>query len=123
MKRILSAILILFSVFFAFSQTISDTQILKTDHWLYDSLDKLCKEQKIAVFNENSMLSAGEIKFYFSKINYETLSEAGRKNYDKINAFLYQKTNFIQKIFEILYFTCTYQRIFVPLRSKMKMKR
>lgn len=79
-----------------FSQTINDTQIIKTDHWVYDAINKLCKEQKIAVFNENSMLSVGELKFYFNEIEYEKLSESGKLNYEYVKEFLYTNQNIIK---------------------------
>lgn len=94
-RKFIFIFLIFFSCFLAFSQVINDTQIIKTDHWAYESLNKLCKEQKISVFNENSMLSVGELKFYFNKIDYETLSDSGKKNYEKLNSFLYTDSNLL----------------------------
>ena len=49
----------------AWSQVLNDTQIIHADHWIYDSLYKLGKETKTLGFYENTMLSVGEIKFYF----------------------------------------------------------
>ena len=55
-------------------QILNNTQIIHSDHWIYDSLYKLGKETKTLGFYENTMISAGEIKFYFEKINRESLS-------------------------------------------------
>ena len=62
MKQIkLSFLFILFSVFLqpAWSQVLNDTQIIHSDHWIYDSLYKLGKETKTLGFYENTMLSVG----------------------------------------------------------------
>lgn len=94
-RKFLISIFFIFNCFLMFSQVINDTQILKTDHWIYESLNKLSKEEKITVFNENSMLSVGEIKFYLKKINYENLSETGKQLYNKVNDYLYTNSNLL----------------------------
>ena len=79
-------------------QILNNTQIIHSDHWIYDSLYKLGKETKTLGFYENTMLSAGEIKFYFEKINRESLSSSGKETYDQIKAFLYEDSNLIPSI-------------------------
>ena len=80
------------------SQILNDTQIIHSDHWIYDSLYKLGKETKTLGFYENTMLSAGEIKFYFEKIDRESLSPSGKAIYDQVEAFLYSDSNLIPAI-------------------------
>lgn len=99
MKKII--LLPFFLLFFCInlcSQTINDTQILPSNHWIYESLYTLGREQKITAFYENTMLSVGELKFYLSEIEYEKLSMSGKKLYDKVNDFLYADSNILTKI-------------------------
>lgn len=95
------ALLFLFiSLFFssAWGQILNNTQIIHSDHWIYDSLYKLGKESKTLGFYENTMLSAGEIKFYFEQIDRESLSDSGKAIYDQAHDFLYSDSNLIPKI-------------------------
>lgn len=98
MKRYLSICFILFSTMFLSAQVLNDSQILKNNHWVYESLNKISKEQQVSYFIENSMLSIGEIKFYFEQINFEQLSESGKKTYRELENFLYSRTNLITSL-------------------------
>ena len=102
MKRLFKLHLLLFVLFIfeqsVWSQVLNDTQIIHSDHWIYDSLYKLGKETKTLGFYENTMLSVGEIKFYFENIDKDELSEAGKSIYDRIEAFLYSDSNLIPDI-------------------------
>lgn len=99
MKRIFVTFLFLFFISInSFSQVINNTQILNSDHWIYDALYQLGKEQKITSFYENTMLTIGEIKFYFNEFEREKLSEAGKQLYDKVDNFLNTKSNLLSKL-------------------------
>ena len=102
MKRFLKIPLFvcLFALFTqsVWSQVLNDTQIIHSDHWIYDSIYKLGKETKTLGFYENTMLSVGELKFYFEKIDKESLSASGQTIYDKVEDFLYSDSNLIPKI-------------------------
>ena len=102
MKKIFKLHLLIILLFlFAqslWSQVLNDTQIIHSDQWIYDSLYKLGKETKTLGFYENTMLSVGEIKFYFENIDKDELSEAGKSIYDRIEAFLYSDSNLIPDI-------------------------
>ena len=99
MKRIILLFIVLFFLPLSFySQVINDTQVIKTGDPVYDSLNKLCKEQGILVFNENSMLTVMELKFYLDQIKYDSLSDAGKFEYENIENFLYTKSNIVQKL-------------------------
>lgn len=99
MKRlVLFLMLILVLPFSFYSQVINDTQIIKTGDSVYESINQLCKEQGILVFNENSMLTVMELKFYFEQIDYDSLSDTGKVQYEKVANFLYTKSNIIQKL-------------------------
>ena len=102
MKKSLKLLPLIFSaVFFlqsAWGQVLNNTQIIHSDHWIYDSLYKLGKESKILGFYENTMLSVGEIKFYFEQLDRESLSASGQAIYDQAYDFLYSDSNLIPKI-------------------------
>ncbi|MBR6341314.1 MAG: hypothetical protein IKR64_05395, partial [Treponema sp.] len=102
MKKSLKLLPLIFSaVFFlqsAWGQVLNNTQIIHSDHWIYDSLYKLGKESKILGFYENTMLSVGEIKFYFEQLDRESLSASGQAIYDQAHDFLYSDSNLIPKI-------------------------
>lgn len=82
----------------SYSQVINNSQIINPDHWIYDSLYKLGKEQKVLGFYDNTLLSVGEIKFYFKQIEYDTLSSSGKKVYERIYDFLNTDLNILPKI-------------------------
>lgn len=102
MKRFLvfTIFIVLFQYSF-FSQNINDTQVIKTGDPVYESFNKLCKEQGILVFNENSMLTVMELKFYLNQIDYDSLSETGKIQFEKVEDFLFTKSNIVQKVNEL----------------------
>lgn len=98
MKRLIFVTVFLLLSSFCFGQIINDTQLFNSDHWIYDSMYKLGKEQKVLGFYENSMLSAGELKFYLKQIDYESLSPSGKTTYDQVYNLLYSDSNLIPKL-------------------------
>lgn len=85
--------LLLFISFSLSAKTINDTQVIQTGHWIYDALYTLGMEQKLTGFYENSMLSVGELKFYFNEIDYDKLSESGKNLYSKAHDFLFENSS------------------------------
>lgn len=77
-----------------YSQTGNNTQIIKQGHWIYDDLYTLFSENKISSFIDNQPMSYGEIKFYFSELDYEKLSASGKELYDALETFLHKNDNF-----------------------------
>lgn len=95
----------LFSLFFFFlilfslelnaqSRAKNDTQIIISGSWIYDALQNLQSQTKRIFFTQNQPMSVGEIKFYFNKIDFESLSDAGKKLYEKTEAALYSSQDF-----------------------------
>lgn len=91
-----------FHFFFAFfitlfsnfsAQVVNDSQLLKSDNWIYDALETLSLETQNPIFLDTTPISVGELKFYLSqiesKIDFETLSKANEKLYLQIKEYLY----------------------------------
>jgi len=97
-RSLISIFLIFFLSSQIFSQVINDSQIIKTDHWIYRKLGLLAKEEKNMIFDENSMLSVAELKFYFNQIEYDNLSDSGKTVYVAVKDFLYTNSNIITPI-------------------------
>ena len=108
MKKIkLSVILILLALnSFLYSQnwqglkepadkSFNSSQLLPAGHWIYDSLKTLFMEERLVCFNENSMMTISEIKFYFEQLDPDTLSPSGRKLYDEAEEFLYENDSLL----------------------------
>ena len=60
-------------------------------HWVYDALHHLELETKTLTFSDIAPLSIQEFKSYFSMIDYEKLSEPGKKEYERIESFLSER--------------------------------
>lgn len=97
MKKIIFLLFFVFSVF-CYSETLSDTQCIKEGHWIYDALYTLGNECKLASLYDNAPLSVGEIKFHFSEIDYDKLSDSGKYVYSQVKDFLYTNENLLQKL-------------------------
>lgn len=98
MKRFLFLCIFIFVNAFIYSQVLNDAQIIKTGHWVYEKLDKITREQKKLVFNENSMLSVSELKFYLNQIDYEQLSDTGKEAFSQVENFLYNESNLLKTV-------------------------
>lgn len=79
-----------------FSQVVNDSQLIKGNHWIYDSLEILSQETKNAIFLDTRPISVGELKFYLSQIDFEKLSHSGKSLYKKAESFLFT-TKYIGK--------------------------
>ena len=74
-----------------FSQGYSSQQLVPAGHWIYDSLSALCLQTKFLSIADNAPLSVKELKFYFSLIDYDMLSDGGKILYDKSLEYLNQE--------------------------------
>lgn len=77
------------------SNTINSSQILPAEHWIYDALKTLGMEEKHVCFNENSMMTVSELKFYFEELDEEALSDSGKKLYEEVENFLYENGSLV----------------------------
>lgn len=53
-------------------------------HWIYDSITALSLESRILNFSTNAPLTIQELKLYLSEFDYDSLSESGKADYDRI---------------------------------------
>ena len=79
-----------------FAQITNDSQLIKSNHWVYDAIYTLSYESKEVLFLDNPPLSVGELKFHLRQLDYEKLSDSGKVLYDDVYNFLYT-TNYIRK--------------------------
>lgn len=64
-------------------------QLLAAGHWALDAMATLYGECAMATIFDNAPMSVGELRVYFSRIQYEKLSRAGRALYKKVQDFLF----------------------------------
>lgn len=86
-RKFLCILLFLF-LFFQLSGQVNDGYVFPSGHWIYDALNTLAKEQRITGFYENTMMTAAEVRFYFNELDYDCLSAAGQRLYDKVDDLL-----------------------------------
>ena len=82
-----------------YAQTVNSfnsSQVLAPDHWIYDSLKTLGMEQKKVFFNENSMMTVSELRFYFEQLDEDLLSPEGQELYEEARVFLYENDSLIE---------------------------
>ena len=79
----------------AYSNSFNSSQVIPAGHWIYDTLKILGMEEKQVCFNENSMMTVSEIRFYFEQIDGDALSPSGKKLYDEAEAFLYENHSLV----------------------------
>ena len=77
-------------------QIVHDSQLLKSDSWIYEALSTLSLESQDTLFLDTKPISVGELKFYFSQIDFEKLSDSGKSLYQQVEKFLFS-TNYFWK--------------------------
>jgi len=85
-------VLILFFIFLIQIQTIvanpySAQKLIPANHWIYDSLTTLELESAITTFSDEAPLSIEQIKSFLNEIDYDSLSNSGKSQYDKITSY------------------------------------
>ena len=84
-----------------FSQVLNDSQIIESGHWIYKDLNILSSETTISNFSSNTPITVGQLKMHFREYDRDSLSDAGKTVYDKVENFLFtQKNLFPGKIFQ-----------------------
>ena len=78
-------------------QIVNDSQLLKSDSWIYEALSTLSLESQDTLFLDTKPISVGELKFYFSQIDFEKLSDSGKSLYQQVEKFLFS-TKYFGKI-------------------------
>lgn len=85
-----------------YSASRSGQDLIPVNHWVYKSLHTIELESKTLTFSDRAPLSISEFSTYFSEIDYDKLSEPGKKEYERIQSFLDEKNfSFNAGIFSI----------------------
>ena len=71
-------------------------ELVKSGHWLYDSLTAITLETGIQNFTDSAPLTIAEIKSYLSEIDPESLSTAGKREWQRIQDY-FDEENFTLK--------------------------
>ena len=58
--------------------------------WVYDALQSIEMEMARVTFSDQAPVSINELKCYMKEIDYERLSEPGKKQYDRIQSYIDQ---------------------------------
>ncbi|MBQ3670841.1 MAG: hypothetical protein II921_05125 [Treponema sp.] len=85
------AAVLMFCTFFAFSEIYSSHELVPADSWIYDALCRLNLENASSTVVETAPLSVEELRFHFSLIDYDSLSDSGKNLYKKVDSFLNTK--------------------------------
>jgi hypothetical protein len=99
--------IIFFSVLFfvctaLFSAPRGAQELVLSDSWIYDALTQVSLDAGIYNFTDDAPLTIQEITVYMNAIPYETLSAAGKKQYDRIKRyFAEQNISFDSGVFSL----------------------
>lgn len=70
-----------------FARDYGAMRLVPANHHIYDDIYALCAEQGIVTFSGNAPLTNAELRLYFDQINPESLSDAGRELYKKVEDY------------------------------------
>ncbi len=62
-------------------------ELVNAGHWVYDSVEHLSMESGVVNFADSEPMTIEELKLYLSEIDFSSLSEAGKSEYEKIRAY------------------------------------
>ncbi|WP_294429950.1 hypothetical protein [uncultured Treponema sp.] len=80
---VLSVFAFQFSVFARGAQ-----ELVESGHWIYDSLTAISLEAGILNFSGTAPVTVKQIQLYLDEIDYDSLSESARADYDRIERYL-----------------------------------
>ncbi|MCR5218120.1 hypothetical protein, partial [Treponema sp.] len=66
-------------------------ELAESGHWIYDSLSRIALEEGRIDFSDSTPLSLAEIKSLLMEADYDSLSERGQKEFDRVMAYLNDK--------------------------------
>ncbi|MBO6177397.1 MAG: hypothetical protein J6O39_07640 [Treponema sp.] len=66
-------------------------ELLESGHWVYDSLAKISLEQGRIDFSDSSPLSISEIRSLLMEADYDSLSDTGKKEFDRVLSYTREK--------------------------------
>ncbi len=62
-------------------------ELVEPGHWIYDSLTAISLEAGILNFSGTAPVTIQEIKLYLEEVDYDSLSEVGKAEYDRIERY------------------------------------
>lgn len=68
-------------------------ELVPCGHWVYDSITAITLESRMTNFADCAPLTIQEIRLYLSEIDYESLSDSGKADYDAIVSYM-DESNF-----------------------------
>ena len=66
-------------------------ELLESGHWVYDSLAKISLEQGRIDFSDSSPLSISEIRSLLMEAEYDSLSDSGKKEFDRVLSYIRER--------------------------------
>lgn len=84
-QNALSAFFFLILIFSAAAR--GKNELVSSGSWVYDALAAIALEEGRLDFTGRSPLSVGEIRFFLKEASYESLSPAGKAQYDRIESY------------------------------------
>ncbi|MCR5724799.1 MAG: hypothetical protein K6G80_06930 [Treponema sp.] len=81
------AALFVFAVSLLFPASRGAQELIPSGHWIYDALEALSLESETLSFADSAPLSISRIRAIMAEIDYDSLSEPGRANYDRIESY------------------------------------
>ena len=82
-------IYLLFFIFIGscFAINLGSQTVIPATHWIYDDLNLLCLESGVSSFAVSAPRTIDELRLYLNEINFDELSNPGKKMYKKIQNF------------------------------------
>lgn len=83
-SRFMMIMMVSLSSFGVFAAPRGAQELIPSGHWIYDSLMAISLESGLVNFADSAPISIQELKVYLNEIDYDSLSEAGKADYDRI---------------------------------------
>lgn len=69
----------------------SGRQLLPAGHWVYDAMAKLYSENHMCCLADNAPISVGQLRNFFSRLDYSKMSESGKSLYLDVYEYLFRE--------------------------------
>ena len=103
-SKLICAALLFFTLFCTSIQaaTLNDTQIIKSDHWVYDAIYSLYTKSGKTCPGNTFPITVGELKFLLKQIDASELDSSTANIYKKTYDFLYESSDLGKKTWDYL---------------------
>ncbi len=94
--------LLVFLASYAFCAPRGRQELIKAGSWIYDAMTSISMESGHTNFSDQAPLSIAELQLYLKEVDYDSLSQAGKKQYDRIMEYCTQSSwSFDASIFSL----------------------